>query len=368
MATHDYVIANGTGAAVRSDINGALAAIVSNNSDTVAPATTYAYEWWADTTTGLLKIRNAANSAWITVGTLASTNLGLLALSGGTMTGALLTNSGSAVTVALGINDTNTGFYSSGTDEIGVATGGVQRAFFSDVGLTLQAQNDIRFADSDSSNWVAFQAPATIASNVTWTLPSADGTSNQVLSTNGTGTLSWASVLTASGGTITGNLEIGTTGSLTFEGATADSFETTLAVTDPTADRTITLPNATGTVPLLELAQTFTTAQRGSISALGNQSGTITLDMATANNFSMTLNANNTNTLANPSNLTAGQSGAIFISQDATGSRTLAFGSQWHFSGGTDPTLTTTASAVDLLVYTVRSTTSIHAQLITNLS
>lgn len=63
--------------------------------------------------------------------------------------------------------------------------------------LTLNGQADLRFADSDSSNWVAFQAPATISSNVTWTLPSADGTSGQVLSTNGSGTLSWA---TASGG------------------------------------------------------------------------------------------------------------------------------------------------------------------------
>ena len=57
--------------------------------------------------------------------------------------------------------------------------------------LTLPGQADLRFADSDSSNWVAFQAPATIASNVTWTLPNADGTNGQVLSTNGSGTLSW---------------------------------------------------------------------------------------------------------------------------------------------------------------------------------
>ena len=87
MATHDYVIANGTGAAVRSDLNGALAAIVSNNSNTTAPTTTYAYQWWADTTTGLLKQRNAANSAWVTIGTLASTNLGLATLASPTFTG-----------------------------------------------------------------------------------------------------------------------------------------------------------------------------------------------------------------------------------------------------------------------------------------
>jgi len=136
MATHDYVIANGTGAAVRSDINGALAAIVTNNSDTVAPATTYAFQWWADTTTGLLKIRNAANSAFITVGTLGSANLALLPLGGGTMTGALNTSAGTAAAVALGINDTNTGFFSSGTDEIAVSTGGTQRVTFSTASVT----------------------------------------------------------------------------------------------------------------------------------------------------------------------------------------------------------------------------------------
>jgi hypothetical protein len=55
----------------------------------------------------------------------------------------------------------------------------------------LNAQADLRWADSDSSNWVAFQAPATISSNVTWTLPATDGTSSQILTTNGSGTLSW---------------------------------------------------------------------------------------------------------------------------------------------------------------------------------
>jgi hypothetical protein len=58
--------------------------------------------------------------------------------------------------------------------------------------VTLNAQSDLRFADSDSSNWVAFQAPATVASNVTWTLPSTDGSNGQTLSTNGSGVLSWA--------------------------------------------------------------------------------------------------------------------------------------------------------------------------------
>lgn len=64
MATHDYIIANASGAAVRSDLNNALAAIVSQNSSSTEPSTTYAYQLWADTTNGVLKIRNSANSAW----------------------------------------------------------------------------------------------------------------------------------------------------------------------------------------------------------------------------------------------------------------------------------------------------------------
>jgi hypothetical protein len=55
----------------------------------------------------------------------------------------------------------------------------------------LNAQSDLRFGDADSSNWVAFQAPATVASNVTWTLPNADGSNNQVLTTNASGILAW---------------------------------------------------------------------------------------------------------------------------------------------------------------------------------
>lgn len=57
----------------------------------------------------------------------------------------------------------------------------------------LNAQGDMRFGDADSSNWVAFQAPSTVASNVTWTLPATDGSSGQALTTNGSGTLSWSS-------------------------------------------------------------------------------------------------------------------------------------------------------------------------------
>lgn len=57
--------------------------------------------------------------------------------------------------------------------------------------VTLNGQADLRFADANSSNWVAFQAPATVSTNITWTLPSADGIAGQTLSTDGLGNLSW---------------------------------------------------------------------------------------------------------------------------------------------------------------------------------
>ena len=87
MAQHDYVIANQSGASFRSDLNNALSAVATNNSGSSEPSTTYAYQLWADSNTGLLKIRNAANSAFVTVGTLASTNLGLATLASPSFTG-----------------------------------------------------------------------------------------------------------------------------------------------------------------------------------------------------------------------------------------------------------------------------------------
>ena len=53
--------------------------------------------------------------------------------------------------------------------------------------VTLLAQGDLKFNDADDSNYVAFQAPATVATNVTWTLPDADGNNGEVLATNGSG-------------------------------------------------------------------------------------------------------------------------------------------------------------------------------------
>lgn len=77
MAQEDYDVINASGAAVRADINSQLDAIVSNNSGSTEPGTTYSYQWWADTTANKLKMRDGANSSWIVVGDLDTTNFGL---------------------------------------------------------------------------------------------------------------------------------------------------------------------------------------------------------------------------------------------------------------------------------------------------
>ena len=117
MAQHDYVIANGTGAAVRSDLNNGLAAIVSQNSGATAPATTYAYMTWADTTAGVMKMRNGANNAWIT----------LYQLDGEWSTIAFENGSAAAPSIYFKDSGTDTGVYSPGTDQVAITTGGTQR-------------------------------------------------------------------------------------------------------------------------------------------------------------------------------------------------------------------------------------------------
>lgn len=100
------------------------------------------------------------------------------------------------------------------------------------------------------------------------------------------------------------------------------------------------------------------------ISALTSAT-TITMDFDTAQNFSVTLSHNTT--FANPTNINVGQSGSIIITQ-SSGSNTASFGSFFKFAGGTAPTLSTTASAVDRIDYFVVSASLIHAVVSINVS
>ena len=252
----DYSLDNQSGANFRAELNTILAAIVSHNSGSTEPSgTKYAYMPWFDTSTTppTYKVRNAANDGWVTVAEV-TTNFGLASLSGATFTG----------------------------------------------DITLNAQSDVRFADSDSSNYVALQAPATVASNVTFTLPSADGTANQALKTDASGNLGFASFLLAT--------------------------ETTNG-------------------------QVVTGGVRGAITTLTDDTN-IAIDLDDNNNFKVEITANRT--LANPSGTPVeGQTGFIEVHQDGSGGHTLSYGTNYRFVGGTPPVVNADADAVSVLGYAV---------------
>tara|TARA_Y100000996_G_scaffold412672_1_gene399313 strand:+ start:541 stop:1593 length:1053 start_codon:yes stop_codon:yes gene_type:complete len=126
---------------------------------------------------------------------------------------------------------------------------------------------------------------------------------------------------------------------------------------------TLTAPKVTGVAEIANVGGDQNTNFDNSVSvdikAMSLAAGSHILDLDRNANFQLTLSGNIT--LVNPANLTAGTTGSIFIIQDGTGSRTASFGTSWDFIGGTAPTLTTTASAVDRIDYIVLDSTNIHA-------
>ena len=136
----------------------------------------------------------------------------------------------------------------------------------------------------------------------------------------------------------------------------------------PTFTGTVTIPSGASISGYAALgsAQSFTAAQRGSVNTLSdNAGGSVAIDFAAANNFELTLSgaANNTRILANPSNVVAGQSGVITVTQSSNGSNLLTYGSYWDFSGTAIP-VSTAADAVDTIAYYCISATKIRAVLI----
>lgn len=247
----------------------------------------------------------------------------------------------------------------------------------------------------------------------TFTLPTTDATNGFVLTTNGAGTLSLTSpggvpdggkgditvssggiVWTIDDGTVTTSKlggDITTAGKALLDDADASAQRTTLglgtaattASTDyataaqgsladtaiqpsdivnmlETTDIGVTVQAYDADTAKTDVVQTFTAGQRGEVTTL-TDGANISSNFNDSNFFSVTLAGNRT--LDNPSNLVAGQSGSIFITQDATGSRTLAYGSYWDFANGTAPSLSKAANSVDRLDYVVRTSTSIHAVL-----
>lgn len=122
-------------------------------------------------------------------------------------------------------------------------------------------------------------------------------------------------------------------------------------------------PNADATQAglLSNVAQTIDGAKRGAPHVLTSASAHIAVDLAVGNNFAHTTTENTM--LDNPTNFVAGQHGSIELIQGAT-PRTLTFGTNWKFPGGTAPSLTATAGARDVLVYNTLPSNVIAAALL----
>lgn len=184
MAEHDYSIANDTGANVRADINNALSAIVSQNSKATAPSTTFAYMFWADTGSGILKQRNAANDGWISILTLSTG----APISGG------ISNVVEDTTPQLGgaldgqdnqVSKVNLKDYGEVTNAIGSVGGGTQ-----DIDLT--AGNSVSATVDTSTTTFTFSNPTASDEGCGFTL---------VLTNGGSQTVNWPSSVDWAGGT-----------------------------------------------------------------------------------------------------------------------------------------------------------------------
>lgn len=162
-----------------------------------------------------------------------------------------------------GLNITSTSI--SAADDLNVTVDPKGTGIFEVAGdQQLNAQSDLRFADSDSSNWVAFQAPATVASNVTWTLPDADATTaNQSLVSDSAGTLSWvttgAQISDESGDGTANYIIFGTATSSTLLNVRVNSSD--LTYTPGTGELAATQADFNGTVKSLLLENTTTTSK-----------------------------------------------------------------------------------------------------------
>lgn len=178
----NFTIENASGLTVRQDIEACLLALQSSNSSSadsdLASSACVAGMTFLNTTSKELKVRNSTNGAFTTIGNIDQANLGLLSKSGGTMTGQLLIDdSSSASSPALSFDtDTDLGLFRKSANIMGFSSSGTEQMTFDANGITLNAQNEIRFGDADSSNYVGIKAPSTVSSNRTITLPDASGT------------------------------------------------------------------------------------------------------------------------------------------------------------------------------------------------
>jgi hypothetical protein len=227
MAQHDYNIANQGFSSFRSDLNNALSAVQTTNSGTSRPTGAVAGQLWLDTTTATsptLKYYDGADD--ISLATIDHTTNTVNWLD-------------STVSIT-GLSTTATGTVLTLSDTATTST----------VNLIIDNDKEIRFreATANGTNYVSLSAPASLSADLTFTLPSADGTTGQVLSTNGSGVLSFT---TPSAG-IAWQSSVKTSGFTAIAGegyfcnTTSAGFTVTLPAT-PTAGQQVAVVDYAGT-------------------------------------------------------------------------------------------------------------------------
>ena len=267
----DYNIANASGASVRSDLNAVFSAIKTLNSGGSDPANPEAFMLYVDTAdNNNLKIRNSANNAFTTIGPVNTANLGLFPTSGGTLTGVLTLPNQSAGTPSINFGDSTTGFFRKASNQIGVAASGTEQLFLDQNGVTLNLRNEIRFGDANSSHYIGLKAAATIGSNFTLSLPTADGSNGQFLQTDGSGNLSFGSASTAASAL---------TGNTLASGVTASSLTSVGTLSSLTVSGSIT-----GSIASSNISGTLFTLGSTAITR-GSTHSTITVTNSRASNF-----------------------------------------------------------------------------------
>ena len=258
MSQNDFNLANQGFPSMRADMNSAFQALASNSSGATEPSTTYSYQWWYDTTTDTLKIRNADNDAWISFAAFDQVN------------------DTWSVTANLKFDDNEK--------------------------LLLGTSDDLQIYHDGSNSWINEVGTGQLilaGEDVRITTPNA-GEFMATFGVNGAATLYYDNAAklatTANGVTVTG---------------------TAIATTDTDTTNT----------------------------------GSVTLDFAANQNFVLTLTGNVT--LDNPTTEQVGQSGFIVFIQDATGGRTVSLGTDYETAGGAGLTLSSAASATDVVPYIV---------------
>jgi hypothetical protein len=227
MAQHDYNIANQGFSSFRSDLNNALSAVQTTNSGTSRPTGAVAGQLWLDTTTATsptLKYYDGADD--ISLATIDHT--------------ANTVNWLDSTVSITGLSTTATGTVLTLSDTATTST----------VNLIIDNDKEIRFreATANGTNYVSLSAPASLSADLTFTLPATDGTAGQVLQTNGSGVLSfatpasgiaWQSSVKTSGFTATA-------GEGYFCNTTSAGFTVTLPAS-PTAGQQVAVVDYAGT-------------------------------------------------------------------------------------------------------------------------